>query len=80
MADINQRNLKYEQINWGWLNDYSGYKFAPITFFNKIYTDTGTVFSDEYQDFLNKLKNGGFLVKDAERLSYLEEGAIKPYG
>jgi hypothetical protein len=28
-----QQNLVYEQINWGWLNDYAGYKFAPITFY-----------------------------------------------
>jgi hypothetical protein len=65
MDSINERNLEYQQINWGWLNDYSGYKFAPITFFDKIYTETGAVFSVEYRDFLNKLRNGGFLVKDA---------------
>lgn len=80
MDSINERNLEYQQINWGWLNDYSGYKFAPITFFDKIYTETGAVFSVEYRDFLNKLRNGGFLVKDAQRLSYMDEGVIKPYG
>jgi hypothetical protein len=25
-------NATYQKINWGWLNDYNGYKFAPITF------------------------------------------------
>jgi hypothetical protein len=25
-------NPTYQNINWGWLNDYNGYKFAPITF------------------------------------------------
>ena len=40
-------NLKYEQINWGWLNDYSGYKFAPITFFDNLYTEDGKSFKNE---------------------------------
>ena len=46
MAD---NNLKYEQINWGWLNDYSGYKFAPLTFYEKLYTEEGKPFKNVYE-------------------------------
>ena len=62
-------NLKYEQINWGWLNDYAGYKFAPITFFDNLYTEDGKSFKDEYNKVLDNLKNGKFLVGRAEALA-----------
>ena len=62
-------NLKYEQINWGWLNDYSGYKFAPITFFDNLYTEDGKSFKDEYNTTLEKLRNGEFLVGRAQALA-----------
>ena len=50
MADTINSNLKYEQINWGWLNDYNGYKFAPITFFEQLYTKDGYSFKDKYEN------------------------------
>ncbi len=62
-------NLKYEQINWGWLNDYSGYKFAPITFFDNLYTEDGKSFKNEYNTTLEKLRNGEFLVGRAQALA-----------
>ena len=65
----NNNNLKYEQINWGWLNDYAGYKFAPITFFDNLYTEDGKSFKDEYNTTLEKLRNGEFLVGRAQALA-----------
>lgn len=65
----NNTNLKYEQINWGWLNDYSGYKFAPITFFDNLYTQDGDSFKDQYEDTLDSLRDGRFLVARAKALA-----------
>ena len=39
-------NESYQKVNWGWLNDYNGYKFAPITFFEQLYTKDGYSFKD----------------------------------
>lgn len=64
-----ENNLKYEQINWGWLNDYSGYKFAPITFFDTLYTQEGKSFKEEYNTFMEKLQDGRFLVGRAQALA-----------
>lgn len=69
MADNTNNNLKYEQINWGWLNDYAGYKFAPITFFDNLYTEEGKSFKTEYNTTLDNLKNGKFLVGRAQALA-----------
>jgi hypothetical protein len=33
MSDNINGGQVYQQINWGWLYDYNGYKFAPNTFF-----------------------------------------------
>jgi hypothetical protein len=41
-------NNSYEKINWGWLNDYNGYKFAPITFIEQLYTENGYSFQNIY--------------------------------
>ena len=58
----NNANLKYEQINWGWLNDYAGYKFAPITFYDNLYTEDGKSFKSE-------LSKGEILVGRAKALA-----------
>lgn len=62
-------NLKYEQINWGWLNDYAGYKFAPITFLNQIYTENGDSFKTEYDSFVNQIQNGDLVIEKAQSLA-----------
>jgi hypothetical protein len=52
----------YQKINWGWLNDYNGYKFAPITFVDQLYTTEGNSFLEEYNkhktDINNIINNG----------------------
>ena len=75
MAD----NLKYEQINWGWLNDYSGYKFAPITFYEKLYTEQGKSFKELYDGNIEALKDGTFVVGAAKTLVQVDGKEIIPY-
>ena len=71
---------QYEQINWGWLNDYSGYKFAPITFFENIYTKEGRVFENQYNQMLDDLSSGAFVVGAAKTLVTVDsEKGILPY-
>ena len=52
----------YQKINWGWLNDYNGYKFAPITFVDQLYNTEGNSFLEEYNkhktDINNIINNG----------------------
>ena len=62
MANSNN-NPTYQKINWGWLNDYNGYKFAPITFVEQLYTEDGFPFLDKYNDTKNcpKYKSDGKL-------------------
>lgn len=80
MADAINGNLKYEQINWGWLSDYSGYKFAPFTFYEKLYTSDGKSFKDMYDQTLDDLKTGKFIVGNAQRLVEVnEDGSPAPY-
>lgn len=47
----------YQKINWGWLNDYNGYKFAPITFVEQLYTKDGYPFLTEYNEDRNEIKS-----------------------
>jgi len=60
--------LVYEQINWGWLNDYTGYKFAPITFYEQLYTSDGRSFKNMFNDTLDDLRDGTFVVGASQRL------------
>lgn len=48
-------NDTYEKVNWGWLFDYNGYKFAPTTFVNQLYNNDGTTFMEKYQDDLHAI-------------------------
>ena len=61
-------NLTYENINWGWLTDYNGYKFAPITFVEQLYTEDGKSFNKINTAKWNGLEDGSFVVKHAEKL------------
>lgn len=80
MAETITNNLKYEQINWGWLNDYSGYKFAPFTFYEKLYTSDGKSFKNMYDQTLDDLKTGKFIVGNAQRLVEVnDDGFPAPY-
>jgi hypothetical protein len=54
-------NETYQKINWGWLNDYNGYKFAPYTFINQIFSEDGHLFKQ-------KLESGDFIVGKARKL------------
>lgn len=71
--------LEYEQINWGWLNDYAGYKFAPITFLDNLFTKDGEVFQSIYDKNLDDLKSGDFVVGAAEKLGTLNDEIFEPY-
>lgn len=75
-----QQNLVYEQINWGWLNDYAGYKFAPITFYEQLYTSDGRSFKNMFNDILDDLKDGTFVVGASQRLvQENDDGTYTPY-
>jgi hypothetical protein len=76
MAD---NNLKFEQINWGWLSDYAGYKFAPITFFDTLYTEDGKSFKALYLQFQEDLRDGDFLVGRAYALGQQNADGSKGY-
>lgn len=49
-------NATYQKINWGWLNDYNGYKFAPITFVENLYTSDGYPFIEKYNERFNEVQ------------------------
>lgn len=61
-------NNSYEKINWGWLNDYNGYKFAPITFIEQLYTENGYSFQDIYNQQWQDLKSGKMIAGAAGTL------------
>ena len=72
--------LTYEQINWGWLNDYAGSKFAPITFLDNLLTKDGTSFESDYNTLKDGLKEGDFIVKSAQSLSIVDaQGSSELY-
>ena len=62
----------YQKINWGWLNDYNGYKFAPITFFEQLYTEEGYAFKDQYDKRWSDLEQGNLVAGAATSLKYPE--------
>lgn len=70
-------NATYQKINWGWLNDYNGYKFAPITFVENLYTSDGYPFIDKYNERLGEVQttistgtvnNARYLVNEENEL------------
>lgn len=61
-------NNSYEKINWGWLNDYNGYKFAPITFIEQLYTEDGNSFQNIYNQQWQDLKDGKIVAGTANTL------------
>ena len=71
MSDIT--NLKYEQINWGWLNDYTGNKFAPITFYDNLYTKDGKSFAKVYEQAIEDIKSGEIVAGSAQKLVSVDE-------
>ena len=71
MSDIT--NLKYEQINWGWLNDYTGNKFAPITFYDNLYTKDGKSFAKVYEQTIEDIKSGEIVAGSAQKLVSVDE-------
>ena len=65
-------NESYQKVNWGWLNDYNGYKFAPITFFEQLYTKDGYSFKDKYENQWKELESGKIIIDSAKKLGYEE--------
>ena len=65
-------NESYQKVNWGWLNDYNGYKFAPITFFEQLYTIDGYSFKDKYENQWKELESGKIIIDSAKKLGYEE--------
>jgi hypothetical protein len=60
------KNLRYEQINWGWLNDYTGNKFAPITFYDNLYTKDGKTFKGIFEQTIEDIKSGEIIAGKAK--------------
>lgn len=56
-------------INFGWLNDYSGSKFAPFTLADKVLLNTENNTTESFYDYVkhqNSIINDKFLKKDEE--------------
>jgi hypothetical protein len=66
-----------ETINWGWLNDATGNKFAPITFYEKIYTENGKSLKDILEN-----EDESIVVNNAYAATVLknEAGNLKEMG
>lgn len=67
------KNLRYEQINWGWLNDYTGNKFAPITFYDNLYTKDGKTFKGIFEQTIEDIKSGEIIAGKAKQLVWVDE-------
>ena len=68
MSDNINGGQVYQQINWGWLYDYNGYKFAPNTFFEQLYTREGKSFSQDYNKKWDDLSTGKLVAGAAQKL------------
>ena len=56
-------------INFGWLNDYSGSKFAPFTLADKVLLNTENNTTESFYDYVkhqNSIINDKLLKKDEE--------------